>query len=89
MKESQVQKKIKDRLERNGYWVTKLIQTSTNGIPDIMAIKNGTVKFFEVKAEGGQPSELQLFRIEQLKKLGVYARVVYSVEDLDVFCPKK
>lgn len=89
MKESQVQKKIKERLERNGYWVTKLIQTSTNGIPDIMAIKNGNVVFLEVKAEGGKPSELQLFRIEQLKKFGIFARVVYGVEDIDVLCPMK
>jgi Holliday junction resolvase len=89
MKESQVQKKIKERLERNGYFVTKLIQTSTNGIPDIMAIKRGNVVFLEVKAEGGKLSELQEFRIEQLKSVGVFAKVVYGVEDIDVLCPKK
>jgi Holliday junction resolvase len=89
MKESQVQKKIKERLERNGFFVTKLIQTSTNGIPDIMAIKRGNVVFLEVKAEGGKLSELQEFRIEQLKSVGVFAKVVYGVEDIDVLCPKK
>jgi Holliday junction resolvase len=89
MKESQVQKKIKERLERNGFFVTKLIQTSTNGIPDIMAIKRGNVVFLEVKAEGGKLSELQEFRIEQLKSVGVFARVVYGLEDIDVLCPKK
>jgi Holliday junction resolvase len=89
MKESQVQKKIKERLERNGFFVTKLIQTSTNGIPDIMAIKRGNVVFLEVKAEGGRLSELQEFRIEQLKSVGVFAKVVYGVEDIDVLCPKK
>lgn len=89
MRESQVQKKIKERLERNGFFVTKLIQTSTNGIPDIMAIKRGNVVFLEVKAEGGKLSELQEFRIEQLKSVGVFAKVVYGVEDIDVLCPKK
>jgi Holliday junction resolvase len=89
MKESQVQKKIKERLERNGFFVTKLIQTSTNGIPDIMAIKRGNVVFLEVKAEGGKLSELQEFRIEQLKSVGVFAKVVYGLEDIDVLCPKK
>jgi Holliday junction resolvase len=89
MKESEIQKKIKERLERNGYWVTKLIQTTTNGIPDIMAIKNGNVIFLEVKTPSGSVSELQKFRLDQLKTFGVFAAVVRSVEDIDVFCNKK
>jgi Holliday junction resolvase len=89
MKESEIQKRIKERLERNGYWVTKLIQTTTNGIPDIMAIKNGNVIFLEVKTPSGSVSELQKFRLDQLNTFGVFAAVVRSVEDIDVFCNKK
>ena len=44
MKESQYQKKISDKLEKEGYYVIKLIKTNKNGIPDLIAIKeNNTI----------------------------------------------
>lgn len=89
MKESQLQTKIKKRLESHGYFVTKLIQTSTNGIPDIMAIKNGNTIFLEVKREDGKASELQLYMIERLRKFGVFAAIVNDISDIDVFCGKQ
>ena len=88
MKESEIQKKIADRLKKNGWWVTKLIQTTTNGIPDLMAIRNGHVIFLEVKQPGKQATELQQYVISSLNKHGVFARVVSSEEDVDIFCYK-
>jgi hypothetical protein len=35
MKESQIQKKIMDRMRKNSWLVVKLIQTNLNGIPDL------------------------------------------------------
>jgi Holliday junction resolvase len=88
MNESQIQAKIAKRLREHGWFVTKLIQTSTNGIPDILAIRNGKVIFLEVKSEKGQPSELQKYVIEQINKMGIFAAVVRNIEDVDVFCYK-
>jgi Holliday junction resolvase len=88
MKESEIQKKIAERLKKNGWWVTKLIQTTTNGIPDLMAIRNGHVIFLEVKQPGKDATELQQYVISTLNKVGVFARVVNCLEDVDIFCYK-
>lgn len=88
MKEATLQTQIKNRLQKHGWFVTKLIQTSTNGIPDIMAIKNGNVIFLEVKSETGKASELQLYMMEKLRKFGCFAAVINNISDIDVFCGK-
>ena len=38
MTEQQIQKKRIDQLEKEGYYVLKLVKTNKNGIPDIVAI---------------------------------------------------
>ena len=68
MTEQQIQTKIIKKLEKEGWFVIKLIRTSKQGIPDILAIKNGVVKFFEVKRpKVGIVSEIQKYRIKQMK----------------------
>jgi Holliday junction resolvase len=88
MRESELQKKIVDRLNRHGWSCVKLIQTNMNGIPDLMCIRKGTVMFLEVKTETGVIAPLQQKRIDDLNKHGVFAKVVRSVEDIDIFCFK-
>ena len=70
MKESEVQRKITLQLEKKGWIVVKLIKTTMNGIPDLMALKDGRTVFIEVKTDKGVTSEIQKFRHEQLKKQG-------------------
>ena len=70
MLESKIQTKIKKRLEKDGWEVIKLIRTSMVGIPDLMALKDGVVKFIEVKQTVGILSEIQKIRIKQLKEKG-------------------
>lgn len=70
MLESKIQTKIKKRLEKDGWEVIKLIRTSMVGIPDLMALKDGRVKFIEVKQTIGILSEIQKLRIKQLKEKG-------------------
>lgn len=70
MLESKIQTKIKKKLELEGYFVTKLIKTSTNGIPDLLAIKDGKATFIEVKQLTGVVSELQKLRIKELERYG-------------------
>lgn len=54
------------------------------GTPDIIACLNGHFVAVEVKAENGKPSELQLYHIEQIKKSGGYAYILYP-KDFDRF----
>lgn len=70
MLESAIQTKIKKRLEKDGWEVIKLIKTSWIGIPDLMALKDGKIKFIEVKQTIGILSEIQKLRIKQLKEKG-------------------
>lgn len=70
MLESKIQTKIKNKLQKDGWEVIKLIKTSWVGIPDLMALKDGRVKFIEVKQTIGILSEIQKLRIKQLKDKG-------------------
>jgi len=70
MLESAIQTKIKNKLKADGWEVIKLIRTSMVGIPDLMALKDGRVKFIEVKQKTGILDEIQKLRIKQLKAKG-------------------
>ena len=70
MLESKIQTKIKNKLKADGWEVIKLIRTSMVGIPDLMALKDGRVKFIEVKQKTGILDEIQKLRIKQLKAKG-------------------
>ncbi len=76
MTETQIQAKIIDRYEKDGYMVVKLLQTSKNGIPDLLLLKDGIASFIEVKTETGRLSELQKYRIKQLEEKGFKVEVV-------------
>ena len=88
MRESEIQSKIRDKLTKSGWLVIKLEKTSWNGIPDLMCIRKGNVIFLEVKTESGIIAPLQDHRIKTLNAIGCFARVVRSVEDVDVFTYK-
>jgi Holliday junction resolvase len=81
MLESARQTKIKKQLEKEGYFVIKLIKTSVNGIPDLMALKNGETIFVEVKQPKGVLSEIQKYRIKELREKGflVYIWTDYNI----------
>lgn len=75
MSEATYQKKLIKELEAEGYYVLKLISTNKAGIPDLLALKPNDVKFIEVKGKLTKVSELQKYRIKELKKLGFYATI--------------
>jgi hypothetical protein len=76
MREQQIQtQKIKE-LEKEGYYVIKLINTNKNGIPDLLAIpKNSDVLFVEVKGPNGKVSKLQEFRMKELEQHGIKSEI--------------
>ena len=75
MTEQQIQTKIKKKLQERGWFVTKLIKTSANGIPDLLAIKYGKAMFIEVKRENGKLAPLQQMRLEELTQAGAIVKV--------------
>lgn len=71
--------KVKRFLKEKGCWVLKTwsngIQRS--GIPDLLICCNGYFLGVELKAENGEPSKLQLWNIEEIKKAGGLSMVLY------------
>ena len=80
MLESRIQTKIKKKLEAEGWLVIKLIRTSVNGVPDILALKNGKAIFIEVKQPTGKISEVQKLRIKQLQEQGFEVKIWQDYE---------
>lgn len=75
--ESQIQSRLIKQYEADGWYVVKLIQTNKNGIPDLLCLHPVLgVKFIEVKDEHGRLSELQKYRIKEIKdKTGIDTEV--------------
>ena len=80
MKEQQIQKKIINKLESEGWYVIKLIKTNKNGVADLLALKDKEKPFFiEVKTPTGKLSELQKFRIKEQIERGFNAIATNNV----------
>lgn len=78
MSEAKYQAKLIKQYEAEGWYVLKLIVTNKNGIADLLLLKPNEVRFVEVKAKNGKLSELQKYRIEELKKLNFNILVEYE-----------
>ena len=82
MTESKIQKQIIDNFTNRGFMVVKLMKTNTNGIPDLLILKNGIAKFVEVKKPGGKISQLQKYRIKKLREQGFDAVVMDGIDSI-------
>ena len=76
--ESEIQRALIRKYEREGYMVVKLILTNKPGIPDLLLLKDGVASFVEVKRPKGKPRPLQEYRIAELQRIGFQV----SVEDM-------
>ena len=54
MTEQKIQAKRIKQLEKEGFYVIKLIQTNKNGIPDLVALKDDCILFSEIKTKNGK-----------------------------------
>ena len=77
--EKAFENKIKAFLKYKGAYFIKTHgdRFSRVGVPDIIACVNGHFVAVEVKAENGKPSELQLYRLEEIRKAGGHAFLLY------------
>jgi hypothetical protein len=85
MLESAIKKQCTKLLESWGWEVIHLIQTSKNGIPDTLILRNSRAYFIEFKRPGQAPRELQLYRIRKLQEKGFKTYVVTTLKDIEVF----
>lgn len=80
MTEQAIQKKIITQLEKQGYFVLKLIKCNKNGYPDLIAVKENETIFIEVKRPNGKLSELQKVRIQELRNKNIKVKVWENYE---------
>ena len=79
-KEKNFENKIKKFLKDQDCYFIKYWgggQFTKSGVRDLLICCNGYFVAVEVKAEDGKPSDLQLWNIEQIKKAGGFAMVLY------------
>ena len=84
--EQAIQKKIITQLEKQGYFVLKLIKCNKNGYPDLIVIKENETIFIEVKRPDGVLSELQKVRIKELRSRNINVKIWHGYEQ--DFCEK-
>ena len=78
---------MKKFLKDQGCWFIKYWaggEFTKSGIPDLLVCCNGYFLGVELKGPTGRPSELQLWNIEQIKKAGGIAMVLYP-KDFEEF----
>ena len=82
MTEKQFENKVKQWLKEQGSWILKTWSNGVQreGVPDLLVCCNGFFLAVELKAEKGHPSELQLWNIEQIRKAGGIALVLYPYQ---------
>lgn len=71
------------------FWKEHGGQYGTAGIPDIIVCHKGRFIGLEAKVGRNKPTQLQAATIEQIRKAGGTAVVVYSVEDVQAIMEKE
>ncbi len=85
MLESAIQSKVIKELEAHGWYVVKLMQTNKNGIPDLIAHKQGRTIYMEIKRPNLRPTPLQDLRHLEIKSHGIMVYTIRSVSDLYLY----
>lgn len=77
--EKHFEKKIKAFLQNEDAWYVKFFanRMTKKGIPDILSCIDGYFVAIEVKAQDGNPTELQIYHCEQIRKAGGFAFILY------------
>lgn len=77
--EKRFEQKIKDFISRQNGWYVKFFANKMTkaGIPDILACINSYFVAIEVKAENGEPSELQIYQCRLIRESGGLSFIIY------------
>lgn len=85
MRESKIEKHLKDEVEKLGGMCLKFT-SSIRGVPDrIVLLPESRIYFVELKNEQGRLSKIQKYVHKRFKKLGIHVYVPNSKEQVDRF----
>lgn len=86
MKESEIEKHLREQVKAAGGRAYKFVSPGNNGVPDrIVLLPGGVLAFVELKAPGKKPTDLQLAQQNKIAKLGFKVYVMDSKEKVDEF----
>jgi hypothetical protein len=71
-------------MRSRGWLVNKLIQTTLNGSPDLIAHKDGRTVYIEVKRPGQKVRPLQDFRHRELARYGISTYVFVDISQISM-----
>lgn len=79
MREKQFETQVKDFLKKEGCWFLKTWSNGIQrqGVPDLLICCNGYFVGVELKAEHGEPSDLQIWNIEKIRESCGFAFILY------------
>ncbi|MFH5834563.1 VRR-NUC domain-containing protein [Proteiniclasticum sp. C24MP] len=80
MRESKVEKYLKEKVEQLDGMYLKFSSIGTNGVPDRIVILDHKVYFVELKATGKTPRKLQKYIHAEMLKRGFKVYVIDSFE---------
>lgn len=77
--EKRFENKVKAFIKAQDCWYVKFFanKMTKSGIPDILACINGYFIAIEVKAENGEPSDLQIHQCKLIRESGGFSFIVY------------
>lgn len=86
MRESDLEARLVRGVKSVGGQAYKFVSPGSVGVPDrIVVLPGGKIIFVELKADGGRLSQMQVYRIAQLRGLGADVQVVKGAEDVKKF----
>ena len=85
MKESKIERELKDRIEDAGGACLKWASPGNRGVPDRIVIFQGKVHFVELKRPGQKLRPLQEFQKREFQRLGVDVEVIDSLRGVEEF----
>ena len=86
MRERDIEKWIRLRIESMGGKFMKLVSPGNNGMPDRIAVLlGGRIYFIELKADGGRLSPLQVWQQRRLAESGCNVRTIRGMDEARSF----
>lgn len=80
-RERDVEAWLRKQIEKLGGKALKFSSPGNNGVPDRIAIlPGGRIWFIELKKDGKEPSKLQKWQAEQLRRLGCNVVTIIGME---------
>lgn len=86
MQEKEIEKKLREGIERLGGKAYKFISPGNRGVPDrIVALPGARIAFVELKTDKGELSGLQKVQTRKLTQMGFEVWILYGMDQVEAF----